>query len=237
MNHRNEPVGMGNFRGFGAARFTTTTGGPGIPCDDMTSAPIAPPHSLGEDALGLITGVFVASLGIYFIQTSGAVTGGTAGLSLLLSYATGVGFGWLFVLINLPAFAVAAWTKGIGFTVRSLGCVVGVSLATRLQADMLGLESLDRTYGVVAGNLLAGAGLLILFRHGASLGGFNVFALLMQEKFGLRAGYVQMGLDVAVVLASLLVVGAGVVALSALGAVVLNIVLAFNHRPGRYMGL
>jgi uncharacterized membrane-anchored protein YitT (DUF2179 family) len=90
---------------------------------------------------------------------------------------------------------------------------------------------------VVAGNLLAGTGLLILFRHGASLGGFNVFALLTQEKLGWRAGYVQMILDVAVVLSSFLVVAPDVVALSALGAVVLNIVLAFNHRPGRYMGL
>jgi uncharacterized membrane-anchored protein YitT (DUF2179 family) len=203
----------------------------------MSSTPIAPPHSRVEDALGLLTGVYVVSLGIYFIQTAGAVTGGTAGLSLLLSYATDVGFGWLFVLINLPAFAVAAWQKGAVFTAKSLACVVGVSFATRLQAEMLGLDSLDKTYGVVAGNLLAGAGLLILFRHGASLGGFNVFALLMQEKLGLRAGYVQMVLDVAVVLGSFLVVDPGVVALSALGAVVLNIVLAFNHRPGRYMGL
>lgn len=203
----------------------------------MTSETIAPPHSRLEDALGLVSGVYIVSLGVYLIQTCGAVTGGTAGLSLLLSYSTDLRFEWLFVLINLPAFAVAAWTKGAMFTVKSLACVVGVSLATGLQADMLGLDSLDKTYGVVAGNLLAGTGLLILFRHGASLGGFNVFALLMQERFGLRAGYVQMGLDVAVVLGSFLVVDPGIVVLSALGAVVLNVVLALNHRPGRYMGL
>lgn len=203
----------------------------------MTSTPPAPPHSPPENALGLVTGVFIASLGIYLIQACGAVTGGTAGLSLLLSYASPVGFGWLFVLINLPAFAIAAWQKGAGFTLRSLACVVGVSLATRLQAQMLDLDDLDKVYGVVAGNLLAGSGLLILFRHGASLGGFNVLALLLQEKLGLRAGYVQMGLDVTVVLGSSFVVEPGLVALSALGAVVLNIVLAFNHRPGRYMGL
>jgi uncharacterized membrane-anchored protein YitT (DUF2179 family) len=203
----------------------------------MSTPTVAPPHTRKENLLGLVTGVYVVSLGVYFIQTCGAVTGGTAGLSLLLSYATPLGFGWLFVLINLPAFAVAAWQKGALFTARSLACVVGVSLATRLQAEMLGLDSLDRVYGVVAGNLLAGAGLVILFRHGASLGGFNVLALLAQERLGLRAGYVQMALDVAVVLAAFLVVDPDVVALSALGAVVLNIVLAFNHRPGRYLGL
>ena len=203
----------------------------------MSTVPAPPPHTLVEDLLSLATGVYVVSLGLCFLQAAGAVTGGTAGLALLLSYATPVGFGLLFVLINLPAFAVAAWKKGMAFTVKSLACVVGVSLATRFQADVLDLASLDRLYGVVAGNLLAGVGLLILFRHGASLGGFNIIALLMQEKLGLRAGYVQMVLDVAVVLGSAFVVEPGVVVLSAIGAVVLNIVLAFNHRPGRYMGL
>ena len=203
----------------------------------MSSTTVAPPHTPVEDAFGLFTGVLVASLGIYLIQSAGAVTGGTAGLSLLLSYATPLPFGWLFVLINVPAFAVAAWQKGAVFTLKSLGCVVAVSLATRVHAEMLGLDHLQAAYGVVAGNLLAGSGLLILFRHGASLGGFNVIARLMQEKLGLRAGYVQMGLDVAVVLTSLLVVDPGLVLLSAVGAVVLNLVLALNHRPGRYLGL
>lgn len=203
----------------------------------MSPVPAPPPHTWVEDLLSLATGVYVVSLGLCFLQAAGAVTGGTAGLSLLLSYATPLGFGLLFVLVNLPAFAVAAWQKGLAFTLKSLACVVGVSFATRLQADVLDLASLDKLYGVVAGNLLAGVGLLILFRHGASLGGFNIVALLMQEKLGLRAGYVQMALDVAVVLASAFVVDPGLVLLSALGAVVLNIVLAFNHRPGRYMGL
>lgn len=201
-----------------------------------TPAVPAPPHSVLEDALGLFTGVFTVSLGVYLIQTCGAVTGGTAGLALLLSYGTPLGFGWLFVLINVPAFVVAAWQKGWTFTLKSLACVAAVSTAVELQASMLGLGDLDRTYGVIAGNLLAGSGLLILFRHGASLGGFNVFALLAQERLGWRAGYVMMALDVAVVLSSFLVVDAELVALSAVGAVVLNVVLAFNHRPGRYTG-
>lgn len=194
------------------------------------------PHSRLEDALGLLTGVFVASLGIYLIKSCGAVTGGTAGLSLLLTYASGVPFEWMFVLVNLPFFGLALWQKGVSFTVRSLACVVGVSLFTRLQDEVLGLDRLNETYGVVAGNVLAGVGILILIRHGSSLGGFNVFALLMQERLGLRMGYVQMGLDVLVVLASFWVTPVHTVLLSALGAVVVNVVLAFNHRPGRYMG-
>jgi uncharacterized membrane-anchored protein YitT (DUF2179 family) len=193
------------------------------------------PHTLLEDALGYVTSIVVTSLGLYLIQSVGAVTGGTAGLSLLVSYWTGLPFEVLFVLVNLPFFGLALSKKGIGFTLRSLGCVIAVSAMTRVHADLLPLDGLDTVYGVVAGNLLVGLGLLVIFRHGASLGGFNVLALLLQERLDLRAGYVQMGLDVSVILLALFVVSPTTVLLSALGAVVLNIILAFNHRPGRYL--
>ena len=84
--------------------------------------------------------------------------------------------------------------------------------------------------------MLAGIGLLILFRHGSSLGGFSILALLAQERLGWRAGYVMMALDACVVVAALLVVPPLNVLISAAGVVVLNLVLAFNHRPGRYLG-
>lgn len=91
-------------------------------------------------------------------------------------------------------------------------------------------------YATVLGNMLAGVGLLIVFRHGASLGGFNVVGLIVQERRGIQAGYVLMGLDLAVVLGALAVLPWPSVALSALGAIVLNLIIALNHRSDRYLG-
>ncbi|WP_349828726.1 YitT family protein [Brevibacterium litoralis] len=193
------------------------------------------PHTALEDALGLVTGIVVTSLGLYLVKAVGAVTGGTAGLSLAISYAAPLSFEVLFILVNLPFFALALWKKGWVFTVKSLGCVVAASALTGLQSWALPLDQVNTLYGVLAGNLLIGVGLLVLFRHGGSMGGFNIFAIIVQEKSGVRAGYVQMGLDVAVVLSSFFLASPLMVLLSALGAAVLNIVLAFNHRPGRYI--
>ena len=193
------------------------------------------PHTRLEDVLGLALGVVVASLGLYLIECAGAVTGGTAGVSLLLTYGTGLPFGVLFILVNLPFFGLALWKKGWVFTAKSLGTVVVASLLSGLHARVLDLGAIDELYGVVVGNFLTGLGLLALFRHGASLGGFGILAVWLQETVGWRAGYVQMGLDVVVVLCALLVVSPATVLLSALGAIILNIVLAFNHRPGRYI--
>ena len=195
----------------------------------------APRHSRVDDAAGLVTGTVAASLGLFLLRSGSAVTGGTAGIGLLVSYASGWDFGAVFLLVNLPFLALAWWKKGRAFTLRTLLSVALVSVFASVHAAAFGTLHVHPEYGVVIGNLLAGVGMLIVFRHGSSLGGLNVVALIAQERFGWRAGYVQMGFDVAIILSALVVVPSGTVALSALGAVVLNVVLAMNHRPGRYL--
>ncbi|GAA4977685.1 YitT family protein [Kineococcus glutinatus] len=207
--------------------MTTTT---------VPAPPAAPPHTRAEDVAGLLVGTLLASFGLFLLHSATAVTGGAPGLGLLLSYALPVPLGVLLGLVNLPFLALAVWAKGWTFALRSAVAVLALSLLTPVHAAALGGVDVDPVYAVLFGNLAAGTGILVLFRHRASLGGFGVLALVLQERLGWRAGYVQMALDVAVVLASLALVPAPVVALSAAGAVVLNLVLAMNHRPGRYLG-
>ncbi|WP_318244852.1 YitT family protein [Microbacterium pullorum] len=193
-------------------------------------------HSVAEDVLGMLTGTFVASFGLYLLDASEAVTGGTAGLSLLLGFATGWPFPLLFALINVPFAVLAVWKRGWEFTLRTVIAIGLVSAFSVVHENLFQIAALNPVYGALAGNLMAGVGLLIVFRHGGSLGGFNIIALIVQDATGFRAGWTLMIFDLAVVLAALLVVPLPNVLLSALGAVLLNLVLALNHRPGRYIG-
>jgi len=206
------------------------------PLDAVATPAPALRHSLFEDAFGILSGTFVASLGIYLLKTAHAVTGGTAGLALLLSYGTGWAFGLLFFVVNLPFFVLALKTKGLDFSVRTLISITLVSGFAYLHPVMLPTPNLIPIYATLVGNLLAGMGMLMLFRHRSSLGGLNTLALIVQDRVGWRAGYVQMAFDVTIIAAALFVVPPANVLLSAAGAVVLNIVLALNHRPGRYLG-
>jgi uncharacterized membrane-anchored protein YitT (DUF2179 family) len=193
-------------------------------------------HGIAEDVLGILTGTFAASFGLALLHASGAVTGGTAGLALLLGYATAWPFAVIFAVVNLPFAVLAVWKKGWDFTIRtviSIALVSGFSIVIDLGFD---IERIDPVFGTLAGNLFAGIGLLVLFRHRASLGGVNIIALLVQERTGFRAGWTQMIFDVCIIAAALLVVPWPLVLLSAAGAVLLNLVLALNHRPGRYIG-
>ena len=74
-----------------------------VTASTTTSDPLA--HGRVEDIFGLLSGTFVASLGIYLLHSAHAVTGGTAGLSLLISYGTGWSFSVIYVLVNLPFLA------------------------------------------------------------------------------------------------------------------------------------
>ena len=62
-----------------------------------------------------------------------------------------------------------------------------------------------------------------------------MLVLYLQETRGWSAGLLQMMLDATIVVLALFVVPWQAVLLSVFSALVLNAVLAVNHRPGRYM--
>ena len=202
-----------------------------------TLAAIIIRHPLWEDALALLMGTAMVALGIAFYAHAGLLTGGTVGLAFLLKYLLGWSFGWSFFLINLPFYGLAIWRMGWKFTLRTV-CAVGlVSLLAELTPQWVAFAQLNVLYAALFGGFAMGLGLLMLFRHRASLGGVNILALYLQDRYGLRAGKVQMGIDAAIVLAAVFSVPLDKVLLSVLGALALNMVLAINHRAGRYMGV
>jgi len=194
-------------------------------------------HRPHEDVQALLTGTLFVALGVVMFQQTGLLTGGTAGLAFLLHYATGWSFSAVFFAINLPFYALAVRRMGWAFTLKTFAAVALLAAFVHWVPLWISFDKLSTGFVSVMGGLLMGAGMLMLFRHRASLGGFNVLVLYAQERFGWRAGHLQMAMDCAIVLAAFLVVDWQQVAWSVLGAVVLNLALAINHRPGRYMAM
>lgn len=194
-------------------------------------------HTRLDDLQALLTGALFISLGVVMFNHAGLLTGGMAGLAFLLHYSTGIGFGPLFFLINLPFYWIAWRRMGRAFTLKTFASVLLLSALTTYLPRVLHFDALQPLYAAVMGGLLAGTGILILFRHQASLGGVGIVALLLQQTRGWRAGKVQMAVDCAIVLAALFVVEPQRIGYSLIGAVALNLTLAVNHKPGRYIGM
>lgn len=192
-------------------------------------------HSLIEDAQGIGLGVFLAAIGLHVLTFSGLVTGQTAGIAVLISYATGWSFGPVFFVVNLP-FYVLAWLRlGPRFTVTSLVSVTMLSVLTEVIPDYFEIASLTPWLAAAIFGSLTGLGLLALFRHGGSLGGLGVLALYVQDRFGFRAGYVQLIADAVIFTFAAFMLPAIIVLWSLLGAVILNLIIAINHRRDRYI--
>nr|WP_242494081.1 YitT family protein [Salipiger sp. IMCC34102] len=192
-------------------------------------------HSFLEDLQGMSLGVFFCALGLSFLTALGLVTGQTAGIAVIISYLTGWSFGPVFFVINIPFYVLAWYRLGSAFTVKSLISVTALSVLTEILPQHLVFAELSYPLGAVAFGALVGLGLLALFRHNGSLGGLGVVALLVQDSTGFKAGYVQLGVDAVIFAIALLLFPATIVAWSLLGAVVLNLIITFNHRRDRYI--
>ena len=197
----------------------------------------AVPHHLYEDVLALLTGTMLVALGLVLYTHAGLITGSSAGLALLIQYVTGYGFGAVFFVINLPFYCLAVKRMGWPFALRTFAAVALISVLSQLTPNWIGIGHLNPLYAAVAGGGLMGMGLLVLFRHRAGLGGFNILALYLQDNYGIRAGYFQLAVDLTILIVSLFYIELDKVALSVVGAAVLNLIIAINHRPGRYVGM
>lgn len=194
-------------------------------------------HTIFEDIQALLVGTLFVALAVIFFKHGGLLIGGTAGLTLLVHYASGLNFGLLYFLINIPFYVFAVRAMGWEFTIKTFCAVALLSVYSEVLPQVVGLGTLHPAFGALMGGLLAGAGLLMLIRHHASLGGIGVLAIWLQRNRGWRAGTVQMVADCLILGAALVWVSPWLVALSVLGALAVNMVIAINHRPGRYFGM
>ena len=203
----------------------------------MSNASLAAPvpHTTLEDMMALLLGALVVSFGAILLKQAGALTGGMAGLAFLIHYATGIKFGVLFFVLNLPFYWLAWRRMGRAFVIKTFCAIALVSVLSELHTHFIDISHLNPLYAAVFANAVMGLGFIVLFRHKASLGGVNILALYLQDRYGVRAGKVMMGVDLCIVLASLALVSLPILAASVCGAVILNLIIAMNHRPNRYL--
>ncbi|CAN0603451.1 unnamed protein product, partial [Ectocarpus sp. 12 AP-2014] len=192
-------------------------------------------HSLWEDALGILTGATLVALGILFLQAAGLFTGQIAGLSLIFSVPTGLSFGALFFVLNLPFYVLGYREMGWVFTLKNFIAVTLMSAIAEALPLVVTINAIEPAIGAILSGLLAGVGLLSLFRHGATLGGVGIVALWLQNTRGIKAGKTQMIFDLFVFALALIFFPLDLVMWSLLGAVIINLIITVNHRHDRYV--
>ncbi|WP_420863409.1 YitT family protein [Algirhabdus cladophorae] len=199
------------------------------------TTPLSVHHTPLEDVQGIGLGVGLCAIGVTLLTQAGLITGQTAGFAVIISYLTGLNFGLVFFVINLPFYVLAWRVLGCSFTVKSLAAVTLLSVLSAALPQGLVFDYVHPAVGAVCAGAIIGMGLLAMFRHNGSLGGFGVLALLIQSKTGFKAGYVQLIVDALLFGFAFFLLDTSLIIWSLLGAIVLNMVITFNHRTDRYI--
>lgn len=201
-----------------------------------TSAP-STYHTIADDIYGLALGVMFISIGLHILHFSGMVTGGIAGIALLISYFVPMQIGTLFILVNIPFILFSWWKMGRAFTLKTIAVNMGLMLASLIIHYFFEMKYSHPAFSSLVGGTLIGMGILCLARHNASVGGTGVMTLWVQKVYGINAGKTQMIFDMAVFAVALIKIAPAVLLWSVLSAVAMNAMLWNWHKPGRYAGV
>ncbi|MGM3189568.1 YitT family protein [Dickeya dadantii subsp. dieffenbachiae] len=193
-------------------------------------------HTLKDDVYGLMLGVMFIAIGLNLLKLSGMITGGIAGIALLLSYVVPLSIGVLFILANIPFMIFCYFSMGRAFTLKTLIVNIALSAATQAVPSLLTINYIHPLFSALVGGTFLGMGILSLARHNASVGGTGVVTLWLYKRFNINAGKSQMLLDVLVFAVSIFTMPAHLLLWSALSALAMNAMLMNWHKPGRYQG-
>lgn len=193
-------------------------------------------HNLFEDAQAILVAPLIFAFAVMLFREAGLLTGGTVGVAFLAHYLSGWSMGSLLIAINLPFYGLALRAMGKAFTIKTFLAVGLLALYTEFLPSLIQIQGLNRLFAAVMGGFLAGISLLILIRHKASLGGLGILVIHLQNTRGWRAGTLQMAVDCVILFAAAFIRDPLSVGLSIIGALALNLVIAVNHKAGRYMG-
>lgn len=195
-------------------------------------------HTYLEDAYAVVTGCGLAVLGLELLKSAELVTGGVAGLALLLSYLMPLPAGVLFALLNIPFFILANRTLGRAATIRSVAANLLISALAMGLPLTLRIQHVNGLFAALAGGTLIGVGLLLLARHQVGLGGLGLLSLMLQKSHGLSPGRTQFIGDCLVLGLAALVIAMNPAqfGLSVVSALAVAGVLIVFHKPGRYTG-
>lgn len=159
------------------------------------------------DGLFYVMGSVLYALSVnIFTAPNQIAPGGVTGVATLLNFLWGAPIGTMILLVNLPLL-IAAWFRlGKVFTVRTLIVTVLSSVIIDATAPFLPVFRGDKMLVALFGGVLAGAGLGLIYMRGATTGGTEVVARLLERKFRhIPIGRLILLVDALVVAASALV--------------------------------
>ena len=153
-------------------------------------------------------GIFIYALGVVaFTLHYTFPDAGVMGISILAKYALGLSPSIVNVVLNVLIFAWGGRELNKRFIIYSLYNVFALSFFLGLLDNMSFPVINDMFLVSVAGGIVKGLGLGIMFRTGSSSGGLDIIAAVMRKRYGVDVGRYCFFANIFIIGASFPVVG------------------------------
>ncbi len=137
------------------------------------------------DFLTLSLGAVTFAAGVAcFLDPNSIASGGISGVAIIITkFLEFIPTGTLIAMINVPILLVGTVKFGWKFLASTLYTVLLSSTAIDLLGEFVGAVTDDLFLATIAGAVLVGAGIGLIFRTGATSGGTDVIVKLLRLRF------------------------------------------------------
>jgi len=169
----------------------------------MTNQPAIQKHKNSKATTAFEVAVIIGSallmaIGIkWFLQPHRLLSGGAAGVSLIISYFTVVNLSFLYFAINLPILIWGYIKLGKRFVLYSLISVVVTTVALQVLPDLQVTK--DPLMAGVFGGILIAIAVGYSFKYKGSTGGFDIIGAIVTKSNDFPLGNVLMAMNSVIV--------------------------------------
>lgn len=178
-----------------------------------------------KDFLKITLGISLVAFGLeYFFIPSNIAAGGVSGLAIIINnFLPRLPVSAIVLVLNLLLFVVAFLTLGGGFGAKTLYASFGLSGIMRLIEIFLNPRMLteDLFINAAVGTIIIGIGMAVVFNAGASTGGTDILAKILNKYLHLDIGKSLLLVDFVIGLFGILTFGI-TIGLYALLCIVVN---------------
>lgn len=140
----------------------------------------------------LILGSLIYTAGLeIFLVPNNIIDGGVVGISIMAAHITGIPFAVYMVALNLPFLYLGYNQIGRTFALSTLVSIVAMSILSTFFEPIPQITE-DFFLAAIFGGIIAGAGVGLVIRHGGSLDGTEIVAIILDRKTSFSVGEVVM---------------------------------------------
>ena len=154
-----------------------------------------------SDIIYFVAGAVIYSVAInVFLSPNGISPGGFTGIATVVNYLIEVPTGIILFILNIPVLILGYVKMGSVFIIKTSFVTVLVSMALDVSVNFLPPIKTDGILASIFGGLLMGVGLSLILLRGATTGGVDIIAKLINRKYQhLSVGKIILMADVVVI--------------------------------------